>query len=130
MTRRARESHAIVSGVALATLLLPGEAVTSVIGFSLLPFAAREAEVAEQCREHEERDHRDRDRRAFAELAAGDAALEGERCQEVGGLDRPAARDGVDELEIREGEDDRERHHYGEDRHHHREGDVAEALPG
>ena len=66
----------MVSGVALATLLLPGEAATSVIGFSLLPFAAGKAEVAEQRRENEERDHRHRDRRAFAEFAAGDAALE------------------------------------------------------
>ncbi|MFX9638803.1 hypothetical protein ABTO85_20095, partial [Acinetobacter baumannii] len=41
---------------------------------SLLPFAAREAEVAEQCREHQERDHRHGDRGALAKLAAGDAA--------------------------------------------------------
>src|SRR5215468_6737684 len=99
----------MVSGVALATLLLPGEAATSVIGFSLLPFAAREAEVAEQRREHEEGDHRHRDRRAFAKLAAGNAALERECCQEVGGVDRAAAGDGVDQLEVGEGEDDRER---------------------
>src|SRR6478672_7229352 len=101
--RRARESHAIVSGVALATLLLPGEAATSVIGFSLLPFAAREAEVAEQRREHQERDHRHRDRRALAELAAGDAALERQGREQMRRIDRSAAGDGVDQLEIGEG---------------------------
>src|SRR3954447_8885520 len=105
--RRARESHAIVSGVALATLLWPGEAATSVIGFSLLPFAAREAEVAEQRREHEERDHRHGNRRAFAELATGDAALERQRCQQMRRIHRAAAGDGVDQLEVGEGEDDR-----------------------
>src|SRR6185369_9944320 len=98
MTRRARESHAIVSGVALATLLLPGEAATSVIGFSLLPFAARETEIAEQRREHQERDHRHRDRRTLAEFAAGDAALERQCCQQVRRVDRPAAGDGVNQL--------------------------------
>src|SRR3954470_19306958 len=101
----------MVSGVALATLLLPGEAATSVIGFSLLPFAAGEAEVAEQRREHEERDHRHCDCRTLAEFAAGDAALEGERCEQMRGVDRPAARNGVNQLEVGEGEDDRERHH-------------------
>src|SRR5947208_13937069 len=98
----------MVSGVALPTLV-DCWATASVIGFSLLPFTAREAEVAEQCREHQERDHRPRDRRTFAELAASDAALERERRQEMRGVDRPAARDGVDELEIGKGEDDRKR---------------------
>src|SRR5436309_15723293 len=114
----------MVSGVALPTLV-DCWATASVIGFSLLPFAAREAEVAEQCREHEERDHRYRDRRTLAELAAGDAALERERCEQMRGVDRPAAGDGVDELEIGAREDDRERHDDRENRQNHREGDVA-----
>src|SRR5437588_4570587 len=118
----------MVSGVALPTLVY--WAAASVIGFTLLPFAAREAEVAEQCREHEERDHRHRDRRTLAELAAGDAALEGQRCQQMGRVHRTAAGNGVDELEVSEGEDDRECHDDGEDRHHHREGDVTKSLPG
>src|SRR4051812_14140208 len=127
--RRARESHAIVSGVAEATLPLAGSAV-SVIGLSLLPFAPREAEVGEQRRKHQERDHRYRDRRALAELAAGNAALERQRREQMRGVDRATAGDGVDQLEIGEGEDDGERHYDGEDRQHHRKGDVAEALPG
>ena len=83
----------MVSGVALATLGLP-LATASVIGFSLLPFAAREAEVAEQRREHEERDHRYCDCRTLAEFAAGDAALERERreqCVELTGPPRVMA---------------------------------------
>ncbi len=124
--RRAPESHDIVSGAARATF----EAATSVIGFSLLPFAPREAEIAEQGREHQERDHRDRDRRTLAELAAGDPALERQGREQVGRVDRATAGDGVDQLEIGESEDDRERHHDRQDRHHHREGDVAKALPG
>src|SRR5665811_2159090 len=136
MVRRARESHAIVSGVELTRWLLrpaPAgglRASTSVIAVSLLPFAAGEAEIAEQRREGEERDHRDRDRRALAEFAAGNAALERQRRQQVGGVDRSAAGDGVDQLEVGEGEDDRERHHDREYRQHHRKGDEAEALPG
>src|SRR6202165_4732597 len=120
----------MLAGVELAAL--PGfadGARASVITLSLLPFAAGEAEVAEQCREYEERDHRDRDRRALAEFAAGNAALERQGRQQVGGVDRSAAGDGVDQLEVGEGEDDRERHHDRQNRQHHREGDVAEALP-
>src|SRR3954464_162764 len=100
----------MVSGVALATLV-DCWATASVIGFSLLPFAAREAEVAEQRCEYEERDHRHRDRRTLAELAAGNAALECQRREQMGRVDRAAAGDGVDQLEVGEGEDDRERHH-------------------
>ncbi|GCC49530.1 hypothetical protein chiPu_0033859, partial [Chiloscyllium punctatum] len=84
----------------------------------------------EQRREHQERDHRDRDRGALAELAAGDAALERQCREQMGRVDRAAAGDGVDQLEVGEGEDDRECHHDRQDRHHHRESDVAEALPG
>src|ERR1700712_3761129 len=97
--RRAFESHAMVSGVEEATLLV-GCATASVIAFSLLPFAARETEIAEQRCYHQERDHRYRDRRALAEFAAGDAALERQGRQQVGGVDRPASRNGVDQLEV------------------------------
>src|SRR5688572_10109123 len=103
--RRARLSQAIVSGAAVADVGVSPGAAASVIGLSLLPLAPREGEVAEQRGEHEERDHRDGDGRAFAELTAGNAALEGERCHQMGGVHWPAARDGVDELEVGEGED-------------------------
>src|ERR1700738_3934286 len=102
----------MVSGVALATLLDFADcARASVIALSLLPFAAGKAEIAEQRRKYQERDHRDRDRGTLAEFAAGDAALERQRRQQMGGVDRSAAGDGVDQLEVSEGEDDRERHH-------------------
>src|SRR3954452_22481606 len=100
--RRARESHAMVSGVAEATLLPAGSAV-SVIGLSLLPFPPRQAKVRKQRREYQKRDHRHRDRRTLAELAAGDAALERQGCQQMRGIDRPAAGDGIDQLEVGEG---------------------------
>src|SRR5689334_19934646 len=104
--RRARESQSIASG---AALLSTGPCATaSVIGLSLLPFAPRQAEIGEQGRKHQERDHRYRDRRTFAKLAAGDAALERQGGEQMGRVDRPAAGDGVDQLEIGEGEDDRE----------------------
>ena len=94
-----------------------------------LKLAAAQGEVAEERGEDQERNHGDRDRRALAELRAGDAALEGERGHQMGRVHRPAARDGVDQLEVGEGEDDRERHHDRQDRQQQREGDVAEALP-
>src|SRR5258708_33830264 len=125
--RRALESQSMVSGVEEATLLLWTAA--SVIAFSLLPFAAREAEIAEQRGDHQERDHRDRDRRTLAEFAAGDAALERQRRQQMGGVDRSAAGDGVAQLEVGEGEDNRERHHDREDRQHHRKRDETKTLP-
>src|SRR5687768_1442020 len=113
----------MVSGVELTTLLDFGDgAAVSVIALSLLPFAAGKAEIAEQRREYEERNHRYRDRGALAEFAAGDAALERQRRQQMGGVDGAAAGDGVDQLEVGESEDDRERHHDRQDRHHHREG--------
>src|SRR5690348_644456 len=106
-SRRVRLSQAIWSGW---TAALDGAwaAVASVIGLSLLPLAARQREITEQRRHHQERDHRHGDRRALAQLAAGDAALEGECRHEVGGVQRAAAGDGVDQLEVGEGEDDRE----------------------
>src|ERR1700712_4486256 len=103
--RRALESQSMVSGVEEATLLC--RIAASVIAFSLLPLAARQAEIAEQRGDHQERDHRARDSGALAELAAGDAALERQCRQQMRGIDRPAAGDGVDQLEIGEGEDDR-----------------------
>src|SRR6195952_2874151 len=94
--RRARESHSMFSGVELATLLdFGGCATASVIRLSLLPFAAGKAEVTEQRGEHQERDHRARDRRTLAEFAAGDAALKRQCCEQMRGIDRPAAGDGV-----------------------------------
>src|SRR6266852_6586717 len=98
MVRRARESQCIASGAALA--LLTDRATASVIGLSLLPFAPGEAEIGKQRRKHQERNHRDRDRGAFAELATGDAALEGQRREQMGGVNRSAAGDRIDELEI------------------------------
>src|ERR1044072_6076519 len=92
--RRPLESQSMVSGVEEATLLLrsafAGARAASVIALSLLPFAARQAEVAEQRRHHQERNHRDRDGGALAEFAAGDAALERQGRQQMGGIDRPA----------------------------------------
>src|SRR3954471_22964134 len=102
--RRALESQSMVSGVEEATLLC--WIAVSVIAFSLLPFAAREAEIGKQRGDHQERDHRHRDRRALAEFAAGDAALERQRRQQMRGVDRSAAGDGIDQLEIGESEDD------------------------
>src|ERR1700759_3052934 len=108
IARGARESQSIVSGAALA--LIGPCAAASVIGLSLLPFAPGEAEIGEQRCEHQEWDHRYRDGRALAKLAAGDAALEGQRREQMSGVDRAAAGDGVDELEVGKGEDDREGH--------------------
>src|SRR3954464_3226100 len=96
--RRARESHSIVSGVEEATLLCWTAA--SVIALSLLPFAARQAEIGKQRGDHQEGDHRHRDRRALAELAAGDAALKRQRRQKMRGVDRSAPGNGVDQLKI------------------------------
>src|SRR5471032_2030155 len=94
--RRVRLSHDIWSGVTVAFDWISGEAVvTSVIGFSLLPLATREGEIAEQRGGDEERDHRHRDRSTFTQFAARDAALEGQRCHQMGRVQRTAARDRV-----------------------------------
>src|SRR3954452_19178658 len=90
----------VLAGASTAT-------AASVISLSLLPLAPCQAEIAHQGRRHEERDHGDRDGRPLAELAAGDAALEGEGGHEMGGVDRAAAGDRVHELEVGEGEQDR-----------------------
>src|SRR5437763_16864801 len=83
-------------------------AAASVIAASLLPLAVGQREVAEERGEEQERDHRHRDRRPLAEPAARNRALEGERRHQGGGVNGPAARDGVDELEVGEGEQRRE----------------------
>src|SRR5262245_32371627 len=92
--RRALLSQAMASGGAVAEVGVSAAAAVSVITLSLLPLAPRQREVAEQRRDDEERHHGDGDRRALAELTAGDAALEGERRQQMGGVHRAAARDG------------------------------------
>src|SRR6185437_16892199 len=79
-------------------------ASASVIVFSLLPLAALQAEPGDENGEKEERDHRRRDGRALAEIAAHDAALIGIGRHQVRGIDRSAARHHPDELEIGEGE--------------------------
>ena len=126
--RRARLSQERSCGPSDSVTAAGSMVVTVSVG-PLLPLAPREGEVAEQRCEDQERDHRHRDRRAFAELRAGDGALEGQRCHEVGGVDRPAAGDGVDELEVGEGEQHREGHDDRQDRHEQGRGDVAEFLP-
>src|SRR5215470_8752920 len=98
----------MISG-AWKAVLTPARIGVSVIALPLLPFAPREREIAEECREHQERDHRHRNGGALAEHAAGDAALERERRHHVRRVDRPAPGDGVDELEFTECEDDGER---------------------
>ena len=91
--------------------------------------AALQAEEAEEDGGEQEGDHRHRDRRPLAELAAGDGALEGERRHQVGGVHRAAAGQHVDELEVGEGEEHREGHHHRDDRREQRQGDPPEALP-
>ena len=96
---------------------------------ALLPGAPLQAEVAEHDAGEQERHHRDRDRRALAERAAVDRALERERRHQVRRVERAAARDDVDQLEVGEREEHRERHHDGDDRRQQRQRDVAELLP-
>src|ERR1043165_2807225 len=127
-TRRARLSQLIASGTTVA-VLREATAAVSVIRLSLLPFSPRQREIAEQCRNDQERDHRYGDGGAFAQVAGRDAALEGERCQQMRPVHRPAAGYRVDKLEVREREDDRERHHDRENRQQQRKRDEAEALP-
>src|ERR1039457_3353383 len=106
-TRRTRLSHDIICGPS-GSVTVPASAarmacastvasVASVLFGSLLPLAARQREVAEQRREHLERDHRNGYRRAFAEVGPGDAALEGEGGHQMRRVDRPAAGNGVNE---------------------------------
>src|SRR3954463_8178817 len=76
----------------------------SVIAFALLPFPALQAEPGDHYRGEQERDHGGRDRRAFAEMAAENGALIGQRRHQLRGVDRPAAGQHPDQLEIREGE--------------------------
>jgi hypothetical protein len=95
----------------------------------LLPRAPLQAEVAEEDRRQQERDHRDGERGSLAERSAGDRALERKGRHQVRRVRRPAARQHVDELEIGEGEEHREGHHHGDDRRQERHRHVAELLP-
>src|SRR3546814_955058 len=58
---------------------------------AVLPASPLQAEIAEQDGRQQEGDHGDRDRRALAELAAGDGALERQGRHPMGGVERPAA---------------------------------------
>src|ERR1700754_2505379 len=97
--RRARVSQGIVSGTADAELTTRAafagwtKTSVSVIGLSLLPLAPSETEVAEQGREHEERNHRDGNGGPLTQFTACDSALKSQRCQQVRRVDRPAAGD-------------------------------------
>src|SRR3954467_10834287 len=63
------------------------------VSAALLPAPALQAEVAkENCRQ-QKRHHGIGDRRALAEVAAGDGTLERQRCHQMRGIDRPAARE-------------------------------------
>src|SRR5690606_26464026 len=90
------------------------ETVISVAS-ALLPSAALQSEIAEQDRREQEGYHGDCDRRAFAELAARDCALEGKRRHEMCRIYRPTARQHVDKLEVGEGEQHGEGHGDGDD---------------
>src|SRR5690606_21731519 len=79
---------------------------------------------------HQERHHGNRDGRAFAQHAAVDAALEGQRGHQMGGVIGAAAGDRVDQLEVGEGEENREGQHDAEDRQQVRHGHIPEPLPG
>src|SRR5581483_8035256 len=76
----------------------------SVIALSLLPFPTLQSEPGDQDGAEQERDHRGRDRRAFAEMAGEDGALIGQRRHQLRGIDRAAAREHPNELEVGEGE--------------------------
>src|SRR3954471_783829 len=70
----------------------------------LLPGAPLQSEVADEDGREQERHHRDRDRRALAQGATRDRALERQGGHQVRRVERPAARDDVDQLEVGEGE--------------------------
>ena len=55
----------------------------SIIALTLLPFAPRQGEIAEERCEDEEGDHGNRNRRTFPQLPARNAALEGQRCEQM-----------------------------------------------
>src|SRR5580658_5350485 len=86
---RRRESHdkrsgtsisrgaAASSSAATSEISSSARAKASVIGFAVLPFAPPYAEEAQQRCGDQERDHRHRDRGAFAQLRSRDRALKG-----------------------------------------------------
>src|SRR5947209_19202857 len=71
---------------------------------ALLPFAALQAEPRYHDRCQQKRHHRGGDRRVFAEIAAENCALIGERRHEVRRVDGTTARHRPDQLEVGEGE--------------------------
>ena len=84
-----------------------------------LPAATLQPEITEENRGKKERHHRDGDRRALAQLAAGNGPLEAQGRHEVGCIERPTTRQHVDELKIREGEQHREGHYHGDQGREH-----------
>src|SRR5438132_1283269 len=88
----------------------------SVIALALLPLAALQPEPGDQDGGEQEWDHRGRDGRALAEIAAADGALVAERRHQMRGVHRSAPREHPDELEVGKGEEHRERHHHRDDR--------------
>src|SRR3546814_4084871 len=91
-----------------------GLSAEALIAFSSLPLLALQRDVADRRRQDQERHHGNRDGGALAEQAAVDAALEGQRCHQMGRIVRPAAGDRIDQLEIGEGEQDRSEEHTSE----------------
>src|SRR5215468_547938 len=91
------------SDVALALLM----ARCSLVAGPLLPRPPLQPEVAEEDCGEQERHHCRRDGRTFAEVTAGDRALEGERRHQVRCVERAATRQHVDQLEVGEGEEHR-----------------------
>src|SRR6476619_1429709 len=76
----------------------------SVIALALLPFSPLQAEPGDQDGAEQKRNHRGRDRGAFAEVPAQNGALVGQRRHQLRGVDRAAARENPDQLEVGEGE--------------------------
>src|SRR6476661_11232425 len=74
----------------------------SVIALALLPFSPLQAEPGDQDGAEQERNHRRRNRRAFAEVPPQNSALIGQRRHQLRGIDRTAAREHPDQLEIGE----------------------------
>src|SRR5271169_6970885 len=91
-------------------------ASASVIIFALLPFPTLKTKPRDENGREQERDHRCRDRGAFAEIAGQDRTLIRQRCHKVRGVDWPAAREHPDKLKVGEREQDRKRHDHCDDR--------------
>src|SRR3982074_854216 len=82
----------------------------SVIALALLPFSSLQAEPGDQDGAEQERNHRSRNRGAFAEVTSQNGTLIGQRRHQLRSIDRAAAREHPDQLEIGEGEQNREGH--------------------